>query len=137
MRRHVLLGLAALALLCSSLFAQEDLGRESGLPSRIGGSRCEGARPGATATVQGTFNMTGMQSSEKPPVFSIALYAGGVFHSRQRVKNGGNFYFYCVPDQGVFLVAEVDSTEVWNYSIGMMAQPPQTNYQDINLSWSA
>jgi len=125
-----------IALTCSS-FAQEDLGRESGLPSRIGGNRCESAPRGATATLQGTFNVTGMQNSEKPPLFSVALYAGGAFISRQRVKNGGTFYFYCVPNQSIFIIAEVNSTEVWNYSVNSLASPPQTNFQDIYITWSA
>ena len=57
--------------------------------------------------------------------------------SRQRVKNGGTFYFYCVPDQSPMLVAEIDSSEVAVYSIGSLAAPPQTNYQDVTVSWSA
>jgi len=118
------------------VFSQEDLPRELGLPTRIGGSRCDGARPGAVATVQGSFNVNGLQNSDQPPKLSIALYAAGVYMSRQRVKNGGTFYFYCVPDQGVMLVAEVDSVEVGSYSVGSLAPPPQTNYQDIYVSWS-
>jgi len=129
--------LAVLLLGFGTLTAQEDLGRESGLPSRIGGSRCDGAAPGARATVQGTFNVTGLQNSEKPPTFSVAIYAGGAFVSRQRVKNGGTFYFYCVPDRSVFISAEVNSTEIATYTVGSLDQPPQTNYQDIYLAWSA
>ena len=120
----------------SIVFSQEDLPRELGLPTRIGGSRCEGARPGAVATVQGSFNVSGLQNSEKPPKFTVALYAAGVYVSRQRVKNGGTFYFYCVPDQSVTLVAEIDSAEAGSYSVGNLAPPPQTNYQDIYISWS-
>jgi predicted Zn-dependent protease len=130
-------------LFCVSLgffatsFAQGDLSQASGLPTRIGGSRCDGGRPGAVATIQGSFNVSGLQNPEKPPKFSIALFAGGIFMSRQRIKNGGTFYFYCVPDQGAMLVAEVDASEVGVFSIGSLAPPPQTNYQDINISWSA
>ena len=120
----------------SMAFPQEDLPREQGLPTRIGGSRCDGARPGAVATVQGSFNVSGLQNSDKPPKLTVALYAGGVYMSRQRVKNGGTFYFYCVPDQGVMLVAEVDSVEVGTYSVGSLAPPPQTNYQDIYANWA-
>ena len=129
--------LVALIFASPVVFAQEDPARESGLPTRIGGNRCEWTRPGATATVQGTFNVTGLQASEKPPVFTVALYAAGAFVSRQRVRNGGSFYFYCVPDQGVFLVAEVDSTEISTYSLSSIEPPPQTNFQDIYLAWSA
>ena len=126
-----------LTLCLSSIsLSQEDLGRESGLPSRIGGSRCDGARPGAIATVQGSFNVTGLQNSGAAPKLAVALYAAGTYVSRQRVKNGGTFYFYCVPDQGVMLIAEIDSTEVGTYSVGSLAPPPQTNYQDIYVSWS-
>jgi tetratricopeptide (TPR) repeat protein len=124
-------------LLTSAVVAQEDLPREQGLPTRIGGSRCDGARPGSIATVQGTFNVTGLQNSGTPPKLSVALYAAGMYVSRQRVKNGGTFYFYCVPDQSVTLIAEIDSTEVGNYSVGNLAPPPQTNYQDIYVSWSS
>ena len=35
------------------------------------------------------------------------------------------------------LVAEIDSSEVGVYSIGSLAAPPQTNYQDVTVSWSA
>jgi tetratricopeptide (TPR) repeat protein len=126
-----------IALVCTpTVFSQEDLPRELGLPTRIGGSRCDGARPGAVATVQGSFNVSGLQNSEKPPKLSVALYAAGVYMSRQRVKNGGTFYFYCVPDQSVMLVAEIDSVEAGSYSIGNLAPPPQTNYQDVYVSWS-
>jgi tetratricopeptide (TPR) repeat protein len=128
---------ALLLFIPSAFFSQEDPARESGLPVRIGGSRCEAARPGATATLQGTFNVSGYQNPDKPPEFSVALYAAGAFVSRQRVKNGGAFYFYCVPDQNVFLVAEVDSTEISSYSVGTLEPSPQTNYQDIILAWSA
>jgi len=116
--------------------AQEDLSREQGLPTRIGGPRCEGSRPGAAATIQGSFNVTGMQNSDKSPKFSVALYAAGTYISRQRVKNGGTFYFYCVPEQSALLVAEIDSNEVANYSLGSLAPPPQKNYQNIDVIWS-
>lgn len=119
-----------------TVFPQEDLPRELGLPSRIGGSRCDGGRPGAVATVQGLFNVSGLQNSDKPPKLSVALYAGGTYVSRQRVKNGGTYYFYCVPDQGVMVVAEIDSVDVGSYSVGSLAPPPQTNYQDIYVTWS-
>jgi predicted Zn-dependent protease len=131
------LTLALGVCLPSTSVSQEDLGRESGLPSRIGGNRCEWAPRGSTATLQGTFNVTGMQNSDKTPAFSVALYAGGAFVSRQRVKNGGTFYFYCVPSESVFVVAEVDRSEVWNFPVGTLAQPPQTNYQDVYVTWSA
>jgi predicted Zn-dependent protease len=132
-----LAALAACLLFPVLLFGQEDLARESGLPSRIGGSRCEWAPRGARATLQGTFNVSGMQNTEKPPNFSVALYAGGAFVSRQRIKNGGTFFFYCVPDQSVFVVAEVNSIEVMSFSVNGLAPPPQTNYQDVFITWSA
>lgn len=128
--------LALFLLISAAVFGQEDPAREAGLPVRIGGNRCDGARPGAVATVQGTFNVSGFQDSDKPPVFSVSLFAAGAFVSRQRVRNGGAFYFYCVPDQNVFLVAEVDAAEVSSYSLGALDPPPQTNYQDITLAWS-
>lgn len=134
---QVVFVLSLLLFVPAFAICQEDLGRESGLPSRIGGNRCEGIRPGANATLQGTFNVTGMQNSEKPPTFSVALYAGGAFISRQRIKNGGTFYFYCVPGQSVFISAEVNSTEVQTYPVGSLDPPPQTNYQDVYLTWSA
>jgi Tfp pilus assembly protein PilF len=126
-------------LIISPIFVmgQEDPDRAMGLPSRIGGTNCSGLRPGANATVQGTFNVSGMQNSEKPPVFAVALYAGGAFISRKTVKNGGTFYFYCVPDRSVLLVAEVNSVAVSNFSISSLDQPPQTNYQDVYVTWSA
>jgi len=129
--------LIALVFFSGITFCQEDPARASGLPTRIGGNRCESIRPGANATVQGSFNVSGLQNSEKLPVFSVALYASGMFISRQRVKNGSAFYFYCVPDKSVFLVAEADSTEISTYSLGSIEQPPQSNYQDIYLAWSA
>ena len=134
---HIALSLIILLGFTSITFSQEDLSRESGLPTRIGGNRCDGARPGAISTVQGSFNVSGLQNSDKPPKLSVSLYAAGTYVSRQRVKNGGTFYFYCVPDQSVTLVAEIDSTEVGSYSLGSLAAPPQTNYQDIYVSWSA
>jgi Tfp pilus assembly protein PilF len=129
--------LIALLVSAASLIAQEDPNREMGLPTRIGGTSCNGIRPGANATVQGTFNVTGMQNIGKPPTFSVAIYASGAFIARQRVRNGGAFYFYCVPDRSVFLVAEVNSTEVSSVPVGSLDQPPQTNYQDIYVTWSA
>jgi predicted Zn-dependent protease len=78
-----------------------------------------------------------MQNPGQPPKFSIALYAGGVFVKRQRIKNGTTFYFYCVPDRDVYLVAEVDMTEIQTFSMGSIAKPPQINYQDIYVNWSA
>jgi len=136
-KERLAISLTVLVLLASAVFSQEGLSRDTGLPTRIGGNRCDWAKPGSTGTVQGTFNVTGFQNSGKPPVFSLVLYAGGAFVSRQRVKNGGTYYFYCVPDQSVSIIAEVDSTEVWNYSVGSLAPPPQTNYHDISFAWVA
>jgi len=131
------ISLAMIGLITSAIFSQEGLSTDTGLPTRIGGNRCDWAKPGSTGTVQGTFNVTGFQNTDKPPTFTLVLYAGGVFVSRKRVKNGGTYYFYCVPDQSVSIIAEVDSTEVWTYSVGSLSPPPQTNYHDISFAWVA
>jgi predicted Zn-dependent protease len=117
----------------TTVWAQDD----SGLPIRIGGNRCDSAPTGATSTIRGSFNVTGVQNRDQTPKFSIALYAGGGYVTRQRVKNGSTFYFYCVPDRDVYLVAEVDMTEIGTFSMGSLNKPPQINYQDIYVNWSA
>lgn len=126
--------LASLFMAASNLVIAQD---DNGLPTRIGGNTCLASPRGATSTIRGSFNVTGMQNSEQRPKFSLALYAGGGFVARQPVKNGGTFYFYCVPDRDVYLVAEVDRIEIQTFGMGSLAPPPQMNYQDIYISWTA
>lgn len=110
--------------------------RTSGLPTRIGGNRCNGILPGQNAIVVGSLNVQGTISSERPPVFSVALYANGILINRQRIKNGGAYVFSCVPTGGVVLVAEIDSTEIASFVMGNIDGPPMTNRQDIYVNWS-
>jgi Tfp pilus assembly protein PilF len=118
------------------LFGQEDASRTSGLPSRIGGNRCNGILPGSNATVTGSLNVQGTISSEKPPVFTVALYSSGILITKQRLKNGGAYNFACVPMMGVVLVAEIDSTEIASFPMGNLDGPPATNRQDMFVNWS-
>jgi len=123
----------SLLLISAAVYAQDD----TGLPTRIGSStRCDWAGPLSRATVRGSFNVTGLQDQTKPPRFSVAIYAAGIFVSRQRIKNGGTFLFYCVPDKGVSLVAEADLAEIGTFNMGSILLPPQINYQDIFVSWA-
>jgi len=116
-----------------AIYGQDD----TGLPTRIGSStRCDWAPASSKSTIRGSFNISGVQDQEKPPRFSVAIYAGGVFVSRQRIKNGGTFMFYCVPDKNVSLVAEADLTEIGTVNMGSISLPPQINYQDIYLNWA-
>jgi tetratricopeptide (TPR) repeat protein len=125
-------GIFVYALACSSIGAQDD----SGLPTRIGSSsRCDWAGPMSKATIRGSFNVTGIHEQANAPKFTVAVYAGGVFVSRQRIKNGGTFLFYCVPDKNVYLVAEADLAEIGSFTMGSISLPPQINYQDIYLNW--
>ena len=125
-----------LSLLYGGLYAQEEMSNPSGLPMRIGGSSCAGSAGRAVASINGTLNVSGTSNSDKTPTFSVAVYAGGVFVARRRLKNGGSFSFYCVPQENVTLVGEIDSTEVGSVSLGMLADPPAINRHDLNITWS-
>jgi Tfp pilus assembly protein PilF len=125
-----------LSLLASFVSAQEDLSNPTGLPMRIGGTACNNTGGRAVASLTGTLNVLGVSDSGKTPNFSVAVYAGGVFVARRRLKNGGSFYFYCVPRENVTLVGEVDSAEVASVSVGMLANPPGTNRYDVTITWS-
>jgi Tfp pilus assembly protein PilF len=122
--------------LISGVYAQEDLSNPSGLPTRIGGPACNNTGGRAVASITGTLNVTGVSNSDRAPTYSVAVYAGGVFVARKRVKNGGSFYFYCVPRENVTLVGEVDSAEMSSISMGFLADSPAINRQDVNITWS-
>jgi predicted Zn-dependent protease len=125
----VLTLLCSLSCLALSSPGQEDISRDNRLPSRIGGRTCNtGAR--ATATVAGSLNVQGLKEG-KAPLFTVSIYAGGSFIGRQKVKNGGSFNFYCVPNENVTLVAEADSVEIASFPMGMLNSPPLSNRQDM------
>ena len=126
--------IASFSIVFTSILVAQD---DSDLPMKIGGNTCESSARAAKATIRGSFNVSGTQNPDQKPKFSIALYAGGIFVSRQSVRNGSAFAFYCVPDTYVTLVAEVDRAEIATVTMGSLAAPPQTNYQDIDVSWSA
>jgi len=119
-----------------SAYAQGEMSNPTGLPTRIGGTACNNTGGRAVASITGTLNVTGVSNTEKIPKYSVAVYAGGVFVSRRQLKNGGSFTFYCVPRENVTLVGEVDSAEVSSVSLGMLADPPSINRQDVNINWS-
>ena len=125
-----------LACIYSSVCAQEEMSNPSGLPTRIGGTACSSSGGRAVASITGTFSVTGTSNTGKTPNFSVAVYAGGVFVARRRLKNGGSFSFYCVPRDNVTLVGEVDSTEMGSVSLGFLADPPAINRHDVNITWS-
>lgn len=123
----------ALALLGFSLYGavagQEDISRDNRLPSRIGGRACtNNAR--ATATVAGSLNVSGVAAGANPK-FAVSLFSGGAFISRQRVKNGGSYIFYCVPPENATLVAEADGIEIGTVQMGPLNSPPLANRQDL------
>ena len=118
------------------LHAQEDLSRNNELPNRIGGPTCHNAAGREVATIGGMLNVNGTIAAGTNPRFSVAVYAGGVFVARQRLKNGGSFLFYCVPRENVTLVGEVDMTEVSSFSMGLVAAAPTTNRQDVFITYS-
>src|SRR4030095_8107946 len=106
---------------CASLFvvlafifvpvcAQGELSNPSGLPTRIGGTACNNSAGRSVASITGFLNVSGVSNTGKSPTFSVAVYAGGAFFARKRVKSGDSFTFYCVPRENVTLVGEVDST---------------------------
>jgi len=66
----------------------------------------------------------------------VVVYGNGMFLSRQRIKNGGSFMFTCLPAQSASLVVEINSIEVAFYSLGPLSPPPQSNRQDLMISWS-
>ena len=121
---------------CASVSAQGEMSDPSGLPTRIGGTACNNSAGRVVASITGTLNVTGMSNTGKTPNFSIAVYAGGTFVARRRLKNGASFSFYCVPRDNVTLVGEVDSAEVSSISLGFLAGPPSINRQDVNITWS-
>jgi Tfp pilus assembly protein PilF len=118
------------------LHAQEDLSRNNELPNRIGGPSCPNAVNREVATIAGMLNVSGTIAAGTTPRFSVAVYAGGAFISRQRLKNGGSFIFYCVPTDNVMLVGEVDMAEVSTFSMGHVAASPATNRQDVFINYS-
>ncbi|HKP70540.1 MAG TPA: tetratricopeptide repeat protein [Pyrinomonadaceae bacterium] len=119
------------------LSAQEDLSRNNELPNRIGGPSCPNAINREVATIAGMLNVNGTIAAGTNPRFSVAVYAGGAFISRQRIKNGGSFMFHCVPAENVTLVGEVDMAEVSNFSMGRVAPTPATNRQDVFITYSS
>ena len=124
---------------CSSVFlqAQEDLSRNNELPNRIGGPSCPNAVSREVATITGMLNVNGTFAAGTNPRFSVAVYAGGIFVARQRLKNGGSFIFYCVPTDNVTLVGEVDMAEISHFSMGRVAATPATNRQDVFINYSS
>ena len=123
-------------LLISGVYGQEEMSNPTGLPTRIGGAACNNTGGRAVASITGTLNVAGTSNTGKTPNFSVAVYAGGVFVARRRLKNGGSFSFYCVPRDNVTLVGEVDSAEVSSISLGFLADPPAINRHDVNMVWS-
>ena len=119
------------------LHAQEDLSRNNELPNRIGGPSCPNAINRQVGTIGGMLNVNGTIAPGTTPRFSVAVYAGGIFVARQRIKNGGSFIFYCVPTENVTLVGEVDMVEVNSFPVGHIAPPPSTNRQDIFINYSS
>jgi Flp pilus assembly protein TadD len=128
----------AAAVLCTALsvLSQEDLSRPDGLPSRIGGPSCSNSNGRPVASITGFLYVNGVSNTNTPPTYSVAVYAGGTFFARRRLKNGGSFAFYCVPRESVSLVGEVDSNEVTTVPMGILSGPPAINRQDVNISWS-
>ena len=116
------------------LQAQEDLSRNNDLPSRIGGPSCSNLGRREGTTISGSFHVTGSVPAGSTPRFSVAVYAGGTFIGRQRVKNGGSFIFYCVPRDNATLVGEVDMVEVGTFSMGTLAPAPGINRQDVYIN---
>jgi cytochrome c-type biogenesis protein CcmH/NrfG len=128
MKQPVLL-MMLITCLWIGIRGQEDLSRDQRLPSRIGGNTCNaGAR--ANSTVTGFLNVQGVQDG-KTHSFSVALFAGGALIGRHRLKNGGSFTFYCVPNENVRLIAEADSVEIGTFTMGLLNAPPFSNRQDI------
>jgi len=120
------------------LHAQEDLSRNNELPNRIGGPSCPNAiNNREVATIAGMLTVNGTIAAGTNPRFSVAVYAGGAFVARQRLKNGGSFMFHCVPAENVTLVGEVDMAEVSNFSMGRVAPTPATNRQDVFINYSS
>jgi Flp pilus assembly protein TadD len=137
---NVILRCAPLFLLIGmfwgSASGQDELSNPSGLPTRIGGTPCNNTGGRAVASITGTLNVTGVSNTGKTPTFSVAVYAGGVFVARRRLKNGASFSFYCVPRENVTLVGEVDSAEVTSISMGFLADSPAINRHDVTITWS-
>ena len=126
-----------LCLASISAFGQEDMARQNGLPSRIGGPSCTNSARGGTSNLQGSLNVQGIAASEKPPTMTVSVFAAGVLVSRQKVKNGGSFSFFCIPKNSVTMTADIDSIEIANYSLGQLSEPPSMNRQDLFISWTA
>ena len=118
-----------------SAYAQSEMSNPTGLPTRIGGTACNNSAGRVVASITGFLNVTGAPTTGKTN-FSVAVYAGGTFVARRRLKNGDPFYFYCVPRENVTLVGEVDSTEISSISMGLLSGPPGINRQDVNINWS-
>ena len=115
---------------------QEDLSRPDGLPSKIGGPSCNNSGGRPVATITGFLNVAGAPKTGTTAVFSVAVYAGGIFIGRRRLKPGGSFTFYCVPRENVMLVGEVDSVEASTVSAGMLSSSPSMNRQDVIINLS-
>jgi Tfp pilus assembly protein PilF len=128
--------LVVFGFICLPVFAQGDMSNPSGLPTRIGGTACNNSSGRSVASITGFLNVTGVSEAGKTPTFSVAVYAGGAFVARKRLKSGDSFVFYCVPRENVILVGEVDSTEVSSVSMGMLPDLPGINRQDVNINWA-
>jgi predicted Zn-dependent protease len=129
--------LATLQLcLFAVLQAQEDISRNNELPNRIGGANCSIYGGRANATVQGFLQVNGTVSPDKKPKYSVSVFAGGAFVARQRLKSGQSFIFYCVPNDNVVLVGEVDSMEYSSVPVGQLIDPPAINRQDVVINFS-
>jgi len=127
---------AALAFICVPVCAQGDMSNPNGLPTRIGGTACNNNSGRSVGSITGFLNVTGVSDTGKTPTFSVAVYAGGAFFARKRLKSGDSFAFYCVPRENVTLVGEVDSTEVSSVSMGILPDTPAINRQDVTINWS-
>jgi len=125
-----------LAFICVPVCAQGEMSSPTGLPTRIGGTACNNSAGRGVASITGFLNVTGASNTGKTPSFSVAVYAGGAFFARKRLKSGDSFAFYCVPRENVTLVGEVDSTEVSSVSMGILPDSPAVNRQDVNINWS-
>lgn len=116
--------------------AQDDESRQqSGLPTFIGNRPGANPVPGANASLQGTLTIQGAMDEEKPPSFTVSVFANGVMVGRQRIQNRGAFSFNGVPRFGVTLVIEADNLEVASYPLGTLNSPPLSNRQDVILTW--
>ena len=117
-------------------FSQEDLARQDELPSRIGAPRCTNSVSGRDATLQGSLTVRGTSNSGVQPAITIAVYGGGIFFRRQKMRNGGSFALNCIPRENVSLVVEINSVEVEWVQLGNLQSAPYINRQDVFVSWS-